>query len=75
MEDYDNIQVVSQPTNLNKSLFKHQLASIYKMETLEREQFVEYANGIKETKIGINADFTGFGKTKGLILVAKINIL
>ena len=50
MEDYDNIQVVSQPTNLNKSLFKHQLASIYRMETLEREQFVEYANGIKETK-------------------------
>ena len=72
MEDYDNIQVVSQPTNLNKSLFKHQLASIYRMETLEREQFVEYANGIKETKIGINADYTGFGKTLSMIgLIAR----
>ena len=67
MEDYDNIPIVLQPTNLRKTLFKHQLASIYKMETLEREQFVEYANGIKETKIGINADFTGFGKTLSMI--------
>jgi len=67
MEDYDNIPIASQPSNLRKILFKHQLASIYRMETLEREQFVEHETGIKETKIGINADYTGFGKTLSMI--------
>lgn len=67
MESYDNIPIVRQPIGLKKTLFRHQLASIYRMETLEREQMVEYTHGIKETKIGINADETGYGKTLSMI--------
>ena len=61
MSDY-NVQTVSQPQKISKRLFKHQLASIYKMEKLEREKYIEYDHGIKRTRIGINADITGYGK-------------
>ena len=67
MDYYDNIPIVLQPIGLKTSLFRHQLASIYCMETLEREQILEYVHGIKETKIGINADPTGYGKTLSMI--------
>jgi len=67
MNDFDNIPLASQPKNLNKILFKHQLASIYQMETLEREKVVEYEHGIKETQLGFNADITGYGKTLSMI--------
>lgn len=75
MNDYDNIPTVTQPQNLRINLFKHQLASIYKMETLEREQIVEYESSIKETRLGIIADQTGYGKTLtviGLIIRDKM---
>jgi len=65
--NYDNIRSVVQPSNINKHLFKHQLASIYQMEKLEAEQFIECDNYIKETKIGVNADPTGYGKTLSMI--------
>lgn len=67
MDCYDNIPIVLQPNGLKTILFRHQLASIYRMETLEREQMIEYAHGIKETKIAINADPTGYGKTLSMI--------
>ena len=67
MDDYDNIPLVTQPQNLRKTLLKHQLASIYQMEKLEREQMIECENGIKETRIGILADKTGYGKTLSVI--------
>lgn len=67
MEDYDNIPLVIQPQNLRKKLFKHQLASIYQMEIIERKQMIEYDNIIKETRIGVNADPTGYGKTLSMI--------
>jgi SNF2 family DNA or RNA helicase len=67
MNDFDNIPLASQPKNVNKILFKHQLASIYQMETLEREKIVEYEHGIKETQLGFNADITGYGKTLSMI--------
>ena len=68
-------KMVKQPKNLSIELFKHQLASIYRMEKLEREQYVinnlplfVYPNVIKrETKLGIFADPTGSGKTLGII--------
>ena len=66
MDNYENIPLVSQPF-LNKTLFNHQLASIYKMEKLEREKLVSYDKGIKETRVGINADHTGYGKTLSMI--------
>ena len=67
MESYDNIPTTLQPNGLKTVLFRHQLASIYQMEALEREQMIEYSNGIKETKIAINADPTGYGKTLSMI--------
>lgn len=68
MEDYNNIPQVSQPKGLNISLFPHQLASIYKMEMLETEKLIETSQGIfKETRLGINADQTGYGKTLSMI--------
>jgi len=67
MVDYNNIPTVTQPHDLRVNLFKHQLASIYQMETLEREQIVEYEHVIKETRLGVNADPTGYGKTLSMI--------
>lgn len=67
MEDYNNIRIVLQPENLTKTLFKHQLASIYEMEKLEREKNIETPNYIKQTRLGINADETGYGKTLSMI--------
>ena len=67
MTDFDSIRLVSQPKNLNINLFPHQLASIYQMEKLESNNFIEKEDYIKETKIGINADLVGFGKTLSMI--------
>lgn len=62
---------VSQPPGFKVKLFPHQLASIYNMEFLESNPIVK-ENEIKETKIGINADITGYGKTLSMIgLIAR----
>jgi hypothetical protein len=37
------------------------------MEKLEREQIIEHGNDIKETKLGVNSDPTGYGKTLSMI--------
>jgi hypothetical protein len=63
----NSIKVVSQPEELKIKLFEHQLVSIYNMEKLEREKMIENDNYIKETKLGINADITGFGKTLAML--------
>jgi superfamily II DNA or RNA helicase len=67
MNGFDNIPLATQPENLSKILFKHQLASIYQMETLEREKNVQYEYSVKETRLGFNADITGYGKTLSMI--------
>ena len=67
MKDYTTIPVVSQPFGLKTQLFPHQLAMIHKMERMEQEQVVECKDSIKETRLGINADQTGFGKTYSMI--------
>ena len=67
MNGFDNIPLATQPENLSKILFKHQLASIYQMETLEREKHVQYEYSVKETRLGFNADITGYGKTLSMI--------
>ena len=65
--------MVSQPKRLRIKLFNHQLASIYQMEKFEKEQRVEPhsiprdATVQIETKLGINADPTGYGKTLSMI--------
>jgi hypothetical protein len=70
--DYENIKMVSQPKNINVKLYPHQLASIYNMENLELNNIIDRDIYTKETKIGINADLTGFGKTLSMIgLIAR----
>jgi SNF2 family DNA or RNA helicase len=70
------IRMVTQPKRLRIKLFDHQLASIYQMEKLEREQTVERevppgeqltATIQTKTRLGINADPTGYGKTFSMI--------
>jgi hypothetical protein len=75
MNSYDDIPTVSQPINMKIQLFGHQLAGIYQMEKMEREQCVSKPGCIQQTKLGINAEITGFGKTLtmiGLILRDKM---
>ena len=67
MDSFEHINLVPQPRNLKISLFPHQLASIYNMETLEREKRIVRENYYQETSIGINADITGFGKTLSMV--------
>jgi len=67
MCDFDSIRLVPQPKNLNINLFPHQLASIFQMEKMEANNIIEKDTYIKESKIGINADITGFGKTLSMI--------
>ena len=59
--------MVSQPHGLKVTLFNHQLASIYKMENLEETKIIETEDYIKHSKMGINSDLTGFGKTLAII--------
>ena len=68
MSHFENIQIVQQPAKLNINLYQHQLASIYNMEKLEIENIIDMGgNKFKKTKIGINADMVGFGKTLSMI--------
>ena len=67
MGDFNSIRMVPQPKNLNVRLFPHQLASIYQMEKMESNNYIEKEDYIKETKICINADIAGFGKTLSTI--------
>jgi superfamily II DNA or RNA helicase len=67
MTNYENIPTITQPRNLKVNLFRHQLASVYQMEKLEREKKVEKNNCVKESVIGINADPTGYGKTISMV--------
>ena len=63
---------VNQPPNFSVKLFTHQLTSIYNMEKLENNSIINTRDEIKETKIGINADITGYGKTLSMIgLIAR----
>jgi len=68
----NNNHMVSQPMQINVSLYPHQLSSIYKMEKLEKDNMIQKEGYIKKTKIGINGDISGFGKTLSMIgLVAR----
>ena len=65
--DFSNIKMVNQPSNLKVSLYPHQLATIYKMEKFESDNIIYKDNCIIETKIGVNANITGYGKTLEMI--------
>ena len=60
--------VVTQPTNYSRSLFNHQLTSIFKMEEMEARKTVNINNLYEiKTHFGIQADPTGYGKTASMI--------
>ena len=59
--------MISQPKKLSINLYDHQLLSIKKMEQLELEKKIVKKDCIKEVKLGINADPTGYGKTLSTI--------
>lgn len=66
-----SLNFASQPPGFKVQLFPHQLASIYNMEFLESNPIVK-EDEVKDTKIGINADITGYGKTLSMIgLIAR----
>jgi hypothetical protein len=67
IDQYNEIPIVSNPKKLKINLFRHQLSSIYSMEKLEKEKQVEQRDCTKETRLGINADYTGYGKTLSMI--------
>lgn len=76
MNDFTNIKVVTQPKELKIKLYNHQLASIYNMEQLEINNFIKKDNYILETKMGVNSDIPGYGKSLsmiGLIMRDKID--
>lgn len=59
--------IVTQPTSLKTQLYQHQLAIIYRMEMLENQKSVEHKGQIKQTRLGVNSDPTGTGKTFSMI--------
>jgi SNF2 family DNA or RNA helicase len=70
--NFTRIPMVSQPHQINVNLFPHQLASIHKMEKLENDNNIIKEGYTKNTKIGINADISGFGKTLSMLgLIAR----
>lgn len=68
MENYERVPMISQPAELNVGLYPHQLASVYNMERLERDKRIDFdESSCIETRIGINADITGFGKSLAMV--------
>ena len=52
--------VVTQPTTYSRSLFNHQLTSVFKMEEMEERKTVNINNMYEiKTHFGIQADPTG----------------
>jgi SNF2 family DNA or RNA helicase len=63
---------IEQPQNVFKSLFPHQLSLVYKMEKIEHDKTIDYGSYMLETKLAINADITGYGKTLSMVaLIAR----
>lgn len=71
-QNFEDVPLVSQPSELKINLFPHQLASVYKMEQLERDKAINLGmfqgeQTVIETKLGINGSETGVGKTLEMV--------
>lgn len=73
MDNFEDIKMVQQPKELKIKLYPHQLASIYKMEKMEREKKIKDGNIVIETTVGINGDITGYGKTPSMVALILRN--
>lgn len=68
MNSFNEIQTIPQPKNLSQTLFQHQLVSIFNMEKLESDNIINIGNNkFKKTKVAINGDLQGYGKTLSMI--------
>ena len=68
--------MIEQPSEMQIDLYPHQLASVYMMEKLEREQQAKSDDCMLETDLGILADLTGFGKSLSIVtLIARDKML
>jgi SNF2 family DNA or RNA helicase len=68
-----NIEMIEQPEGLDIKLYVHQLASVYKMEKLERLKAVKINGSTTtiNTSLGVNADITGYGKTISMVALVQ----
>lgn len=69
-ENYDHIPTVPHPEVMNIVLYRHQLASIYRMEKFEKDKTITYDNNPnkkKEISFGLLTDPAGYGKTSSII--------
>lgn len=73
MNDFTNIPMISQPIELKVNLYPHQLATVYKMESLEHTKHIDTLNSVVETNMGINCNKTGYGKTLEMITLVLRN--
>lgn len=71
--NFEDVPMIVQPQNLSISLYKHQLASVYKMEELEREKKIVEEYDTYEFDFAINADATGYGKTLSMVALVLRN--
>lgn len=71
MSLFDEIPIVAQPEDLKKSLYKHQLASVWMMEEREKKgcdiKLADRRSQSVSMTFGINADPTGYGKTLSMV--------
>jgi SNF2 family DNA or RNA helicase len=71
--NWNNLERIEQPADLNIKLFPHQCVSVYDMETLERTRKIELHdvnNSYYSTDFGILGDIPGYGK--GLSVVSLV---
>lgn len=73
VQSFSNIPMIKQPTNLEVNLYPHQLASVYRMEQLEKTCKIDQDNISIETDFAIQADPTGYGKTLSMITLILRN--
>jgi len=67
------MKMIVQPKELKATLFPHQLAIVYKMEELERINTIRINDSIINTRIGINGDIAGYGKTLSMVALTLRN--
>jgi hypothetical protein len=63
----ENICMIRQPKDLKINLYKHQLSSVYQMESRENYDNIIKDDSIITTNIGVNGDSTGYGKTLSMV--------
>ena len=72
-DEYNIVQTISQPKDIDIPLYQHQLASIYQMEQRESNQRIVNNDVVIDTNISVNADKTGYGKTLAMVTLIYLD--